>query len=177
MYNSSLKQPNAYATSGIQAAVIPFGPEHRLMMYNSITSSFQNGVQRVSSHLDDLVAGITTTANFAYERVTQELSYLTATLYSKMGGSKRRQKEKRRKTWDTRRAEKTVFGTQNFKMTKISPNLFKFGVKTLHHVSCPASEASAKTRSGSGLFCCFSAWLNLLFKIFIFALVTCMRAQ
>ena len=44
-------------------------------------------------------------------------------------------------------------------MTKISPNLLKFGVKTLHHVSCPANEASAKIRSGSGLFRRFSALL------------------
>ena len=78
---------------------------------------------------------------------------------------------------ETHLTENPVFRPKNFKMTKFSPNLLKFGAKILHHVSCPANEASAKIRSGSGLFRRFSASRNLLFKIFILALQTCMRAQ
>ena len=44
-------------------------------------------------------------------------------------------------------------------MTKFSPNLPKFGAEVLHHVSCSVNEASAKIRSGSGLFRHFSALL------------------
>ena len=84
---------------------------------------------------------------------------------------------KRARRRATRMAEKSVLRPKYFKMTKISPNLLKFGVKTLHHVSFPSNEASAKIRSGLGLFRRFSALLNLLFRIFIFALQTCMRAQ
>ena len=59
----------------------------------------------------------------------------------------------------TRWAEKSVLQAKNFKMTKISPNLLKFGAKTLHHVSCPANEASAKIWSLSSLFRHFSVLL------------------
>ena len=84
---------------------------------------------------------------------------------------------KRARQRATRMAEKPVLRPKFSKMTKTSSNSLKFGVKTLHHVSCLANEASAKIRSGSGLFRRFSALLNLLFRIFIFALQTCMRAQ
>ena len=66
---------------------------------------------------------------------------------------------KRARRRATRWAEKSVLQAKNFKMTKISPNLLKFGVKTLHHVSCPANEASAKIQSLSSLFRRFSVLL------------------
>jgi len=56
--------------------------------------------------------------------------------------------------------KKPVFRTKFFKMTKISPNLLKFEVKTLYHVLCPANEALAKIWSGSGFFRRFSTLLN-----------------
>ena len=81
----------------------------------------------------------------------------------------------KRTSWRaTRWAEKPVLRPKFSKMTKTSPNLLKFGAKIPHHASCSSNEASAKIRSGSGLFRRFSALLNLLFRIFIFALQTCM---
>ena len=48
----------------------------------------------------------------------------------------------------TRWAEKSVLRHKKSQLTKFSPNLLKFGAKTLHQVSCPANEASAKIWSG-----------------------------
>ena len=84
---------------------------------------------------------------------------------------------KRARRRATHLAEKHVLQAKNFKMKTISLKLLKFRVKTLHYVLCPANEASAKIWSGSGFFRRFSALLNRLFIIFIFALQTCIRAQ